>query len=110
MKYRQDMISMNNVSFSIRPVIIFSFCFRPFILFLEESDNGEEQGERSTSRRTSIASSAATLNRRGSDDESEDDTIVIDRRKGFKSRKIENAQDIFLFCRSGYLVLLGHFI
>ena len=100
MKYRQDMISMNNVSFSIRPFIIFSFCYREFISFLEESDNDEEQGDRSTSRRTSIASSAATLNRRGSDDESEDDTIVIDRRKGFKSRKVENAQDNFLFSRS----------
>ena len=67
----------------------------------EESDNDQEEAEPSTSRRTSIASIARTLNRRGSDDESEDDTIVIDRRKGFKIRKVENAQDSFIFSRIG---------
>ena len=67
----------------------------------EESDGAEEAAAPSTSRRTSIASSARTLDRRGSDDESEDDTIVIDRRKGFKSRKVENAQECFIFSSSG---------
>ena len=64
---------------------------------LEESDIDVEEPSPSTSRRTSIASSLRTLDRRGSDDESEDDTIVIDRRKGFNDRKIENAQDSFYF-------------
>ena len=65
----------------------------------------------STSRVSSKAnSSARTLDRRGSDEESEDETIVIDRRKGFNSRKVENAQDRFSYSIFSYFYANFHVI